>query len=355
MSLEVDVTVRAGAFEVVAAFEVARGETVALAGPNGAGKSTLLRAVAGLHPLTAGTVRLGGQVLEAVAVGRRVAPSRRRIGVVFQESLLFPHLSVRDNVAFAGRVGGQGRTAARDHADAWLTRLGVAQQASAHPQALSGGEAQRVALARALAAEPHCLLLDEPMASLDVEARHLVRQELHRHLTAFGGPRLLVTHDPVEIAALADRIVVLEAGRVVQVGTVAEVTARPRSAWAGRLAGVNLLRGSAREPGLVEVGGTTVTTAEPVTGDVLVAIAPSSVALYRQRPEGSPRNAWPVRVASLDPYGDRVRVALSGPFELVAEVTPAAVAALSLVAGGELWAVVKATEVRAYPAEQAVR
>lgn len=350
MSLEVDVTVRAGDLEVVAAFDVASGETVALAGPNGAGKSTLLRAIAGLRPLAAGTVRLGGHVLEAAATGARVPAARRRMGVVFQEPLLFPHLSVRDNVAFAARVGGQDRTGARDHADAWLARLGIAQHATARPGELSGGEAQRVALARALAAAPGCLLLDEPMASLDVEARHRVRQELHRHLAAFGGPRLLITHDPLEIAALADRIVVLEDGRVVQEGTVAEVTARPRSAWAGRLAGVNLLRGNAREPGRIAVGTATVTTAEPAVGELLLAIAPSAVALYRGLPEGSPRNAWPMRVVSLDRHGDRVRVSLTGPFDLVAEVTPAAVSELGLAESGELWAVVKATEVDAYAA-----
>ena len=347
MTLEVAATVRVGGFAVEARLEVAPGETVALAGPNGAGKTTLLRAVAGLQPLASGSVHLDGQVLEDA--GRRVPAAGRRMGVVFQEALLFPHLTVRDNVAFGARRAGVPKDEARRRADAWLGRLGLHGYGGARPGTLSGGQAQRVALARALAADPRCLLLDEPLASLDVEARHAVRRELHRHLTAFAGPRLLVTHDPLELAALADRVVILEEGRVVQTGTVGDVTARPRSRWAARLAGVNLLHGEAHESGRITVGDATVVAATAVTGRVLVAIAPNAVALYRSRPEGTPRNAWPVRVVALDHHGDRVRVQLTGPVDLVAEVTPAAVASQSLVEGGELWAVVKATEVDAYP------
>lgn len=348
MTLEIDATVRIGRFEVHATFEVARGETVALAGPNGAGKTTLLRAIAGLEPLAAGQVRLDGAVLEDPADRVRLPSADRGMGVVFQQPLLFPHLSARANVAFGARRGGAARAAADRDAEDWLERLGVAGSGPSRPHELSAGEAQRVALARALASGPRCLLLDEPLAALDVEARQDVRRELHRHLADFVGPRLLVTHDPLELAALADRVVVLEDGRVVQVGAVSEVTARPRSRWAARLAGVNLLRGEATTPGQVLVGEATVVAATTITGPVLVAIPPNAVALYRTRPEGTPRNAWRVRVVSMDHHGDRVRVQLAGEVALVAEVTPAAVAARSLVAGGELWAVVKATEIEVY-------
>jgi molybdate transport system ATP-binding protein len=229
--LEIDVAVDRPAFRVAAAFGAAAGSPVALVGPNGAGKSTVLAAVAGLEPLAAGRVRLGGRDLTGLPT------ERRRLGVVFQDFLLFPHLDVRDNVAFPIRVAGASRAAARRRAAPWLERFGLAGLAGRHPFELSGGQRQRVALARALAAEPEALLLDEPMASLDVEGRDEIRAELAAHVRGFGGPTVVVTHDREDAAALADRVVVLEGGRVVQDGALDELATAPATPWVARFAG----------------------------------------------------------------------------------------------------------------------
>ena len=326
------------------------GEIAALLGPNGAGKTTVLRALAGLLPLTEGRVVLGAHVLEDTAARLRVAAERRPVGMVFQDYLLFPHLSVLENVAFGLRSRGVRRAPARRAAAAWLERLGLRSVGDARPGTLSGGQQQRVALARALATDPRLLLLDEPLSALDVSIRADVRRDLRRHLREFPGVNLLVTHDPLEAIALADRLIVLEGGRVLQAGTPAEVTEHPRSAYVADLVGVNLLRGKASGD-LVEVeGGGRLEAVGAGHGEVFAVIPPRSVSLWRNRPDGSPRNVWAARAAGLDLLGDRVRVRVEGRPSLVAEVTPAAVADLGLAEGTEVWVSVKATEVRVYPA-----
>jgi len=229
MNLTVDLTVPREAFDVRAAFEVSHGRVLGIVGPNGAGKSSVLAAIAGLVDAT-GDIRLGETDLHGLPA------ERRGVGLVFQDFLLFPHLTVRDNVAFAARTRVTWK-AARANADPWLTRFDLTELAQRHPNALSGGQAQRVALARALAAEPAVLLLDEPMASLDVEIRDEVRIRLARHLREFGGPAVVVTHDRDDAAALCDEVLVLERGRVVQHGTLAELAAGPATAWVARFAG----------------------------------------------------------------------------------------------------------------------
>jgi molybdate transport system ATP-binding protein len=328
------------------------GEVAALLGPNGAGKTTVLRALAGLLRLDGGRVLLDGRVLEDAAQRVRVPAERRPVGMVFQDYLLFPHLSVVENVAFGLRARGVRRAAARRTAQGWLERLGLAGLADASPSTLSGGQQQRVALARALATDPRLLLLDEPLAALDVSIRAEVRRDLRRHLREFAGVNLLVTHDPLEAIALADRLIVIERGRIVQTGTPAEVAERPRSAYVADLVGVNLLRGRAAGDAIELEHGGRLEVVGAGKGEVFAVVAPRSVSLWRSRPNGSPRNVWPGRAAGLDLLGDRVRVrvdARPGP-SLVAEVTPAAVAELGLAEGSEVWVSVKATEVRAYPA-----
>ncbi|MFI0406906.1 ABC transporter ATP-binding protein [Actinomadura sp. 3N508] len=344
--LEARLVVRRAGFDLDLALAAAPGEVVALLGPNGAGKSTALRALAGLVAMSGGHVRVDGADL------RPLPPDRRRIGMVFQDYLLFPHLSALENVAFGPRCQGAGRRDARRRAAEWLDRVGLAEFASARPRALSGGQAQRVALARALAVDPGLLLLDEPLAALDVNTRMDVRAALRRHLAGFAGAAVLVTHDPLDAMVLADRIVVIEGGRLVQEGTPAEVARRPRTGYVARLVGLNLYRGRA-EAGTVTVGGGagTLDTVGSLEGEVFLAFAPSAVALYRTRPDGSPRNLWRARVAAIERHGDRVRVRLQGPpFDAVAEVTPAAVAELELSEGSMIWAAVKATETHVYPA-----
>ncbi|HKE73274.1 MAG TPA: ABC transporter ATP-binding protein [Acidimicrobiales bacterium] len=348
--LAADVRLRLGELDLALEVEVADGEVVALLGPNGAGKTTALRAIAGLLPLDEGRVAVGDRVLDEPATGTFVPTAERPVGVVFQDYLLFPRMTALDNVAFGLRARGVARSEARARAAGWLERVGLADQAGARPRRLSGGQAQRVALARALATEPQVLLLDEPLAALDARTRLHVRAELRRHLATFPGARLLVTHDPVDALVLADRIVVLEAGRVSQEGTTAEVARRPRSAYVAELVGVNLLLGRAAGGRTVRLpSGAEVVTADPLPGtDLAVAVRPQAVTLSPHQPEGSARNAWPLTVADLEADHDRVRVRLAGPVDLVAEVTPAAVAELGLAPGQELWASVKAVDLAVY-------
>ena len=228
--------------------------------------------------------------------------------------------------------------------------LGHLHGATISTGALSGGQAQRVALARALATEPRLLLLDEPLAALDAATRGDVRPDLRRHLRTFDGTRILVTHDPVDAYALADRVVILEGGRVAQTGTLAEVTARPRSRYIAELVGANLLAGEGDATGITTASGGRIVPGAPIEGPAFALIQPHAVALYRTPPDGSPRNVWPATVADIDRQPDRVRVRLDGAVPLVAEITPAALDALVLRPGDRLWATVKATEITAYPA-----
>jgi molybdate transport system permease protein len=316
------------------------GQVVAVVGPNGAGKTSLLRALAGLLPA-------GGEVVVAGRDVSRLPPHARGVGWVPQAPSLFAHLSARDNVAFPLRARGTRRGPAREVAQGWLAQLGLGDLGDARPGALSGGQAARVALARALAGEPELLLLDEPLAALDAGTRDEVRRLLRLTLSSGRAPTLFVTHDPVDVVALADRVVVLEQGRVVQTGTPAEVTAVPRSAWVAGLLGQNAWTGVADVTGLVVDGGH-VAAAEPLPAGTraLALCEPSSVTLHRTLPEGSARTVLRGTVAELRSLGGRVRVTVSGPPGVVAEVTVAAAADLRLADGGPVWAAIKATEVQ---------
>jgi molybdate transport system ATP-binding protein len=348
--LAAELRVRRGAFELDLDLAVEPGEVVALLGPNGSGKSTSLRVLAGLLPSDDGRVRLGATVLEDTGTQTWVPPERRRVGVVFQDYLLFPHLSARENVAFGLRARGVDRGAARRLADEWLDRVGLADLAGRRPRQLSGGQAQRVALARALVSDPELMLLDEPLAALDAGTRLEVRAELRRHLAGFAGPSVVVTHDALDAFVLADRLVVLESGRVVQSGPPEAVARRPVTDYVARLVGLNLYRGYAAA-GVVSLdGGMTLTGAHSESGSVLVAFPPSAVVVHRQRPDGSARNCWPAVVAALEQHGDTVRVRLAGSIDAFADVTPLSVAELGLAPGSEVWAAVKATETSVYPA-----
>ena len=338
-----------GAFHLDVRLRIAAGEVVALLGPNGAGKTTALRALAGLHSLSAGHLTLGGVDLDRPDRRAWTPPERRPVGVVFQDYLLFPHLSALDNVAFGPRRHGADRRTARARAQRWLDRVGLGAQARHRPRQLSGGQAQRVALARALAVEPTLLLLDEPLAALDARTRLDTRAELQRHLGDHPGAALLVTHDPLDALVLADRLVIVEQGRVVQEGDAATVTARPRTDYVARLVGLNLHRGRA-DGHTVRVGELTLTAADRVDGDAFVAFPPAAVALHKTRPDGSPRNVWPATVTGVQRHGDNLRVQLDGPIAVAADVTPAAAAHLRLIPGQPVWAAVKAAETRAYPA-----
>lgn len=342
-----------GTFEFDLDLDVAGGEVVGLLGPNGAGKSTVLRHVAGLLAMRTGSLTLAGACLDGDT--RFVPAHRRPAGYVFQHYRLFPHLSVLDNIAFerAGRVG---RRQARRQVRPWLETFDLTGLAHARPGRLSGGQAQRVALARALARDPGVLLLDEPMAALDARTRMQVREVLRDQLDAFPGPTLLVTHDPVEAMTLADRIVVLEHGAVLQSGPPVQVARRPASGYVARLMGLNLLTGvslGSRKVALAggaHAVGVTEDGEDPSPGrPAMAAVRPTALTVHTLPPEGSSsRNVWAGTVQALETLGDRVRLQVTGPPDLLVDVTAAAVAELGLGAGTQVWTTAKATDTLIY-------
>ncbi|WP_017590091.1 ABC transporter ATP-binding protein [Nocardiopsis ganjiahuensis] len=348
-ALDAGLRVRRGDFTLDVDLTAAPGEILALLGPNGAGKSSALRALAGLAPLTGGHVLLDGADETTTAV------EHRPIGMVFQDYLLFEHMSALDNVAFGPRCQGASKAEARARAAELLDHMGLTAHARSRPRQLSGGQAQRVALARALAVRPRLLLLDEPMAALDASTRIDVRARLRHLLEDFDGVTVLVTHDPLDAMVLADRIAVIESGRVVQRGEPAEVARRPRTSYVARLVGLNLFQGRGEGEtvvleGAAPDGPARVAVREPHRGPALVAFPPRAVALYPEHPRGSTRNVWRLTVDGIERFGDQVRVHLDGPPSLAADITPAALAELGLSRGDTVWAGVKASEVECYPA-----
>jgi len=348
--LDAHVVVHRPGFDLDAVLAAEPGDVVAVIGPNGAGKSTLVRALAGLATLDGGHVRCDGSTWDDGA-GRAVVTQERRIGMVFQKQLLFPHLTALENVMFGPRSRGLRRTAARDRATGWLDRLGVADLADRRPHAMSGGQAQRVAVARALVTDPRLLLLDEPLAALDAGVAMALRIDLARHLADFPGVTVLVTHDAMDTLVMANRVVVLEGGRVVQAGTPAQVAQLPQTEHVARLMGLNVLSGRGRGTVVRLRDGTELVTTTDAEGEVNACFGPEAVSLTLEEPVGSARNRWRGTVRSVVPHGAAVRVHLdaAGPLgALIADVTTASAAELGLAPDREVWAAVKATEITVY-------
>ena len=340
--LDADIHHRLRAFDLELTLAVGD-ETLALVGPSGAGKSTFLRAVAGLERPQRGRVALDGEAWLDTERGVDLPPERRSVGLVFQEYALFPHLSVRRNVAFGG--------ASAAEVDELLERFGIAQLAAARPDAISGGERQRVALARALARRPRVLLLDEPLSALDAHTHGTVRVELRELLAGLGLPVVLVTHDFEDAATLADRVGVLVGGSLLQLGTPAELVAAPVDPFVARFTGANLVRGTSRGPngGLTEVvldAGGTMWSTDALRGRVAIAVHPWEISLSRTAPDDSAVNHLRAPIASITSLGNRARVAV-GP--LVAEVTATSVERLGLREGDVVVASFKATAARLVP------
>jgi molybdate transport system ATP-binding protein len=358
-------TVERGSFQLEANLIAAPGEVLGVLGPNGAGKTTLLRALSGLDALSSGSIRLGDLTLDDAATDTFVPPQRRPVALVFQNYRLFPHLDVRDNVAYAARVQGAGRRHSRATADAWLERLDLTALATRRPHEISGGQAQKVALARALAADPRLLLLDEPLAALDANTRLDVRAQLRSHIEQFTGPVLIITHDPLEAMVMADRLLVIENGRVVQQGSPADVARHPATQYVARLVGLNLYTGTldaATRTVYLDDGGTlTVTLGEDEeavasaaagqsTRPVLVGLRPSAITVHTARPtHASARNLWKGTVVALELLTDRVRVQVDATPAALVDISAAAVADLALRPGTRVWLSAKATETEAYP------
>lgn len=338
-------TMRRGGFQLDVPLAIDPGQTVALVGPNGAGKTTVVGALAGLLSLDRGYIRLGDRVLEDADTGIRMEPAERRIGVMFQDGVLFPHLSALENVAFGLRSRRVPRREARRRAGGWLEAVGLGPLSGHRPGRLSGGQRQRVALARALITDPSMLLLDEPFSALDVSSRAGLRRLLQDHLAGFGGPRLLITHDPTEAFLLADRLIVIENGSVVQEGSADQIRLRPASPYAADLAGVNLVVGTASGR-ILTVGSHRLVVPEAASGRVIATIHPRAISIHLDRPGGSPRNSWSTRIERIDHHADRVRVQTGNPLPVTAEITPDAQTGLNLAPGSEVWLSVKATEIQ---------
>ena len=353
--LDAHVVVRRPAHTLDVHLRAEPGEVVAVIGPNGAGKSTLVRALAGILPLSDGHVVCDGETWEEPRRGVRVEARRRRVGMVFQQGLLFPHLSALRNVAFGPRSRGESRRDAEAVARDWLARLGVGDLAERRPGQLSGGQAQRVAVARALAADPRLLLLDEPLSALDVGVAAALRLELARHLARYEGASLLITHDALDALTLATRVLVIDEGRVAQDGSPDDVARRPATDHVARLVGLNVLRGVSADTSVRLRDGSVLVTATPARGEVSASFPPSAVTLTAGEPVGSARNRWRASVTSVAPHGSSVRVHLDAVGGLIADVTPTSSARLGLVPGASVWATVKATEVSVYGGEEANR
>ena len=323
--LHADFAVTRTAFDLRVRLSVPPGRVTALVGPNGAGKSTALRTIAGLIRPTEGTIELDGRRLDGD--GAHLPARARGIGVVFQDYLLFPHLSALENVAFGPIAHGAARADAHRAAHDLLARFGLAAHADSRPGRLSGGQAQRVALARALALEPSLLLLDEPLAALDAGTRMEVRTELGARLRAYGGATVLVTHDVIDAITLADEIVVLERGVVVQRGTPAEITSAPATEYVARLVGMNLLR----------------------TGESTMLFSPADVALSTHPPTMSVPASWRCRLVALDDLGGRLVLTLEttdGLHRFRAETGAGDPAIAAATVGEPLWAAVTKLDVR---------
>ena len=348
MTVAADLALRRGSFELRLDVTLRPGEVTAVAGPNGAGKTSLLRALAGLERIDEGTIRIDGAVVDSPS---GFVPAREReVGFVFQSYVLFPHLSVLENVAFGPRSRGASRMSARERARVVLGQLGIAGLADRRPGTLSGGQAQRVALARALAWPPGLLLLDEPLAALDARTKSELRAVLAQQLRAFAGCSLLVSHDPVDALLLADRVLVLEDGRVVQDDSPARVAAFPRTAYVAALLSLNLVRGIAADGVITQADGSLVHIADhELTGPAAAVIRPESVVIHLQPPAGSARNVWQGVVSLVQPWEDRMRVHVDGPTSMIATVTSMSRSELALTPGMPVWMSVKAVDVRSYP------
>ncbi|BBY77790.1 molybdenum ABC transporter ATP-binding protein [Mycolicibacterium parafortuitum] len=334
---------------------VGDGEVVAVLGPNGAGKSTLLQLVAGLLRPDDGRVEVAGRVVTDTATGVFTPPHARGVAMLGQQAMLFPHMSVSANVAYAPRCRGQSRRQARATAQRWLAAVGAADLADRRPAQLSGGQAQRVAVARALAAEPRLLLLDEPMAALDVAAAPGLRRLLCDVLRERAA--VIVTHDLLDALAIADRVVVVENGRIVENGPARAVLTAPRSGFAARIAGVNLIPGTVVGPGVLRTRWNTHIhgTGDVEAGTPAVALfAPNTVAVHLDAPHASPRNVIAVQIAEIEMHGALVRVRSAdlpdGGAGPAADITAAAAADLELAPGQTVHFVVKAQEVGLHPA-----
>lgn len=350
--ISVDVRKQLRDFLLEVAFEVAEGECMALVGPTGCGKTTVLRLLSGLLEPDAGRIALNGTM--ALDTGQKLSlpPQQRRVGVVFQDYSLFPHMTVLQNVAYGARARGASRSQATSAALEALERVGMAEQAALRPPRLSGGQQQRVALARALASGARALLMDEPMSALDASTRRQVRAELRRLIKTLGLTTIVVTHDVVDALTLGDVLCVMREGQVVQIGDRRELLSRPRDRFVAEFLGINLLQGvaDAGPDGLtaVQCDGAVFYSSDDVRGEVLLTCDPREIVLSREQPNDSSLNILHGRVASVAHFGAQTRIAIENGVSITAEITHLSEGRLGLQVGTEVYASFKASAARAY-------
>ncbi|MBK5331912.1 MAG: ATP-binding cassette domain-containing protein [Ilumatobacteraceae bacterium] len=346
MTLRAHIVVAHGSLSLDMWLNAAPGEVVALLGPDDAGKTTILRCIAGLMAIDRGSIEVRGEIVDDPSANVFVPSAQRSAGVMSHQHQLFPHMSVLENVAFGLRARGVDKSAARQEARHWLRRVAYDGIERSRPEQLSDAQTRRVALARALACEPNLLLLDDPLGALDPATQVEIRRELRRHLAEFRGSAVLVTHNPIDAFLLADRVVIVENGHVVQDGTFAAIATHPRSTYVAELVGLNLLPGSMMGGVFaVDGGATLVVAAVDIDGPAIAVIRPQAVSLHATKPQGGHRNAWMAAVIDIDRRAERVRVRLQGPVQLTAEITASVADALGIKVGRELWASVMATDI----------
>lgn len=339
VALQAQVRVRRGDFVLDAALQVRRGEILAILGPNGSGKSTLLGALAGLIPLESGTVAVAGRTISDTDRGTAVPPEHRGVGLLGQEPLLFPHLSAIENVAFGRQSQGMRRPDARAEADGWLAAVGLDGFENRKSSQLSGGQQQRVAIARALAAQPQVLLLDEPLAAVDVPTASLLRQLLRERLAATGTAAVFVTHDVLDAMVVADRVAIMQEGRIVEAGPTQRVLGVPRTRFVAALVGVNLVTGMLDRDRSLQMAdgrrfsGRILGDDPPPGASVSAVFRPAALRVTVGSGLGSEPNSWDARVAALEPSTGGIRIRLAGDPAIVAEVSPVDVAEHALIVG----------------------
>lgn len=347
--LEADLRLSIGGRALEANISAAPGDVVAVIGRNGAGKTTILRALAGLHPLEAGRVAFDGEVWDSPSENIYIPTERRGIGMLFQENYLFSNMSVLENVTFGLRARKVASSEARRRALELLERLNLESLASRPASELSGGESRRVAFARTFITNPKLLLLDEPLAPADAGSKPVIRRELQAGLGAPGCICILVTHDPADALTLANRLIVVDGGRVVQSGGVDAVLRHPKTDFTADFANINIYKGTA-VGGIITIENGETIVAASGEGNVIVAIPASAVAVHHHPPQGSPRNAWPGVITHIETHTDRVRLHIEGKpnigkFNIRADVTAASVRSMDLRPSKSIWVSVKATEV----------
>ena len=318
--------------------QLQHGEVIAVLGPNGAGKTSLLHALLGWLELESGWIMVDGEVIDSPDTDSYVPPQHRPFGMVFQDGLLFPHMSVEKNILFgAGKDFNLKPLAESLQANELLAKF---------PSELSAGERQRAAIARSLAARPKVLFLDEPFSALDIQGKRRGRSLLKEALAIEVSGCLMVTHDLVDAFTLADRVMIIEGGKLTQFDVPDRIRSRPGSEWIADLVGWNYYEGIGEGSVVTLPHGTTIFTAQDdLDGPTSISINPASVSIFRSQPSGSPRNSWLSSIQSIEILGGRARVSLVGEIDICADITITAANELRQLISSEVWVSVKATEV----------